>query len=311
MSVWLRPDSDLVCRQVNTRVSTVNIFDIQRFSVHDGPGIRTTVFLKGCPLRCAWCQNPESVSPAPQLMLYPELCLSCGACTAVCPEADGTARAYRPVHCTTCGRCVAVCPTGARALSGRDWTVSEVVEAALRDRAFYGSDGGVTFGGGEPLRQWDAVREMALQLHGRGIHVAVDTAGLAPRHVVEAVPKAVDLVLCDLKLVSPSLHRQWTGVDNAQILASLHVWSREMPGRLWVTTPVIPGVHDAKEITRIAEFISDLDPTPSTRLIPYHRLGESKYAALGKPAPQFREDDTDLMEEARDIYTHYGLHVLN
>lgn len=290
----------------------VRVFDIQRFSVHDGPGIRTTVFLKGCPLHCVWCQNPESIRPVPHLLLYPDLCVACGACSDVCPAVDGgDGCVSRPAACRVCGACAEVCPTEARRLVGRTMAPEDVVAAGLRDQAFYGPSGGVTFGGGEPLAQWDAVRAMAEQLRAGGVHVAVDTSGYVDARVVEAVPDVVDLVLVDLKLRTPVIHRRWTGVDNAPILDAIRTWSQTMVGRLWVTTPVIPGVQDAAELEAMAAFLADLAPSPSVRLIPYHRLGDSKYAALGRAAPEFPGDVEALLAQAQRIYAGYGLQVID
>lgn len=189
-------------------------------------------------------------------------------------------------------------------------TPDEVVEAGLRDLAFYGDEGGVTFGGGEPLLQWAALSHVVQRLRARGTHVAVDTSGFVSTAVVEAVPDAVDLVLVDLKLVTPEKHKRWTGWDNTPILRAIRAWSTTMPGRLWITTPVIPGVHDADELARIAAFIADLNPVPATRLIPYHRLGESKYAALGLTPPAFVGDVEDLLAIGMAVYGDYGLDVL-
>ena len=291
--------------------STVRVFDIQRFSVHDGPGIRTTVFLKGCPLRCRWCQNPESMAPGPELLFYPDLCAGCGACAEACPRWDETVGPVaRPEACSACGACAEVCPTGARRIAGREMSPDAVVEAGMRDVPFYGEQGGVTFGGGEPLLQWSGLSRIAQRLRSRGVHVAVDTSGFVSPAVVEAVSAAVDLVLVDLKLMTPEKHRAWTGRDNARILHAIRMWSAAMPGQVWVTTPVIPGVHDARELEHIAVFIAGLNPVPATRLIPYHRLGESKYRALGLNPPAFSGDVEDLMAAGREIYQDHGLQVL-
>jgi pyruvate formate lyase activating enzyme len=290
-----------------------HVFDVQRFSVHDGPGIRTTVFLKGCPLQCAWCQNPESQESAPQLMLHEDLCIGCGACLEACPEMDGThlnGRAPRPATCRVCGRCVDVCPTGARKLAGQERSVDEVLELALRDRPFYGQRGGVTLSGGEPLAQWPFARHLADRLRSAAVHVALDTACVATPDVIRQVPDHVDLVLADLKLVPPEGHRFWTGVDNAGILAAIHWWSAAMPGRLWISVPVIPGVQDEAEFERIAAFCGTLDNEPPIRLIPYHRLGDSKYEALGRPAPAFPGSVDEQMDKARTSFIRRGIHIL-
>jgi pyruvate formate lyase activating enzyme len=295
------------------------IFDIQRFSVHDGPGIRTTVFFQGCPLRCEWCQNPESQVAARQLLLYGDLCLSCGACAQVCPTLDGQSRdassysetghLLRSSTCTVCGRCADVCPAAARRIAGRQAEVDEIVDLALRDRSFYGDQGGVTLGGGEPLGQWAFARALAVRLHDEGVHVAIDTACLAGREVIQSVPEHVDLVLADLKLVTSEAHRRWTGANNAPILGTIRAWSRAMPGRLWISVPLIPGVQDETELDLMAEFIQSLDPSPPVRLIPYHRLGDAKYTALGRAIPAFPGSVEDLVERARAAFSRRGLHI--
>ena len=292
---------------------TARIFDVQRFSVHDGPGIRTTVFLAGCPLRCEWCQNPESQGAHSQLMLHHNLCMGCGACLEICPEmseAHPDGSAPRPATCRGCGRCVDVCPTGARLIPGQEKTVDEIVERVLRDRPFYGRRGGVTLSGGEPLAQWPSVRRLAGRLHREGVHVVLDTACVAPRDVIHEVPTHVDLVLADLKLLTPESHRRWTGMDNAGILDAIRTWSAAMPGRLWISVPVLPGVQDEDEFEHMAVFCATLENAPPTRLIPYHRLGESKYQALGWPVPQFPGSVDIQMKAARAAFHRQSIHIL-
>jgi pyruvate formate lyase activating enzyme len=288
---------------------TARIFDIQRFSIHDGPGIRTTVFFKGCPLHCAWCQNPESQSPDPQLMLYPRLCLGCGACVPVCPEAESRDPGGRPARCLACGACVEVCPSGARRIAGREMGLEEIAEKALRDEPFYGTDGGVTLGGGEPLAQHEAAFALADMLRGRGCHVALDTSCMAPRAVLDAVPDHFDLVLADLKAVTPGLHREWTGGDNAGVLDALRAWTAALADRLWISVPVVPGVHHEDELARIADFVADLAPTPCVRILPFHRLGESKYAALGEEVPEFVPEVEPLVDAVRQAMAERGVVV--
>ena len=287
------------------------VFDVQRFSIHDGPGIRTTVFFKGCPLSCLWCQNPESLSPEPQLALYPEHCLGCGQCVQACPETQAAnGRAPRPATCRVCGRCVAVCPAGARRIIGWAASLEELLKLALRDRPFYGGCGGVTLGGGEPLAQWDFARALADRLRAEGVHVALDTACAAGAEIIADVPGHVDLVLADLKLLSPGPHRRWTGADNAEMLEAIRLWSRQMPARLWISLPLVPGVHDEAEIARMAEFAASLPGKPPVRLLPYHRFGDSKYRALGLPAPDFSDAVQELADNAKHILVARGLTVL-
>lgn len=308
----------------HTEEPKLHVFDIQRFSVHDGPGIRTTVFLKGCPLRCAWCQNPESQNAYPQLMLYPALCLACGICMQVCPEFHnesmwqtdqsqmfcGDDSIYKPDTCQLCGSCVDVCPTGARRIAGQVLTLKKVQEEILRDRFFYGDDGGVTFSGGEPLAQWDVLRPLILKLHKLSIHVAIDTAGIAPKSVLNEVPDYIDLVLVDLKLVTNELHSHWTGVGNQELLKTISKWNSAMPGRLWISVPVIPGVQDEAELIKLADYICHLFPIPLVRLIPYHKLGESKYQALGKSVPQFPAPSDELISMAKTIFTDRCISIM-
>jgi glycyl-radical enzyme activating protein len=286
------------------------IFDVQRFSVHDGPGIRTTVFFQGCPLRCAWCQNPESQIGAPQLLLYPDLCMGCGGCAQACPAWDGQpGGARRPTGCRTCGRCVELCPTTARRMAGYTVGLDDLVALALRDRPFYGAQGGVTLGGGEPLAQWAFTARLADRLRSEGISVALDTAAKAPWTVIEDVPDHTDLVLADLKLVDRARHRHYTGVDNASILEALRHWSRTMPKRLWISVPLISGVQDRDELRRMAAFLAALENQPLVRLLPYHRLGDGKYAALGRPTPLFPGSAARLVESARATFQDAGLAV--
>jgi len=289
------------------------VFDVQRFSVHDGPGIRTTVFFQGCPLRCGWCQNPESFAAGQRLMLYRDLCMGCDACRRVCPRGLAGPLSGDGLHdqdCERCGRCAAACPTAARRTAGRETGVEEILERVLLDRPFYGEEGGVTLGGGEPLSQWRFVGELAERLRGLGVHVALDTSGAAPREVVEEVPGRVDLVIADLKLVTPDRHRQWTGQDNAGIVAAIRYWDREMPGRLWVSVPVVPEVQEEAEIEKIAAFLSGLENGPPVRLIPFSRFGESKHEALGREGRVFAGEVENLVEKAREVFADRGLRLV-
>jgi pyruvate formate lyase activating enzyme len=270
------------------------------------------VFFKGCPLRCAWCQNPESQAANPQLLLHEELCLGCDACLEICPERETSRQEghlQRPDTCTACGRCAEVCPSGARRIAGRAINADELVGLALRDLPFYGDQGGVTLSGGEPLVQWAFVRTLADRLQAEGVHVALDTACAGSRDAVHEVPEHVDLVLADLKLVTLQAHRRWTGADNAHILEAIHHWSCTMPGRLWISVPLIPGVQDEAELGRMADFILSLPNRPPVRLLPYHRLGDSKYGALGWAVPRFRAPVEPLVERARDLFRGKGLYT--
>jgi pyruvate formate lyase activating enzyme len=195
-------------------------------------------------------------------------------------------------------------------MAGRVASVEEVLGEALRDKPFYREDGGVTFSGGEPLAQWAFARALADRLREEGVHVALDTACLAAPEVVRHVPEHFALVLADLKLVTPEAHRRWTGVDNEQILATIRLWSEEMAGRIWISLPAIPGVQDEQEMRRVADFVCSLGPPPPVRVLPYHKLGSSKYRALGEEPPQFEDDPRALAEKYEGILRDAGLEVI-
>lgn len=293
---------------------TARVFDIQRFSIHDGPGTRTTIFFKGCPLHCGWCQNPESQGSEPELLIADELCMECGACREACPlgeEWHGSMHGYRPGRCRSCGQCVSSCATGARQLAGRDVTLDELEETALRDQFLYGSEGGATLGGGEPLVQWQAAFELATRLRRRGVHMALDTSGVAPEEVLCDVPLHFDLVMLDLKLASPEKHLACTGQGNDRTRLALEILSERLPERLWISVPLIPGVHDRDELNRMAGMVSGLRPIPPVRLIPYHRLGDGKYLALGTAPPRFDVSKLPRLREwAQEAFRRAGVPLL-
>ena len=244
------------------------IFDIQRFSVHDGPGIRTTVFMKGCPLRCRWCHNPEGLSPAPQLQFFREACIGCGSCGTRQQLSDAD-------HC----------PIAALKVCGREYDPEEIVSLALKDRIFYADTGGVTFSGGECLLQADFVSQVLRQLKALGIHTAVDTCGCVPWSAIEKTLPFCDLYLYDVKCVTSSVHQAYTGVDNALILENLDKLSQTGKD-IWIRTPVIPGFNDSEaEMTAIAQRIAPLPTVRKVTLMPYHTLGASKYETLGLSYP--------------------------
>jgi pyruvate formate lyase activating enzyme len=264
------------------------VFDVKRGSADDGPGIRTTVFLKGCPLRCAWCHNPEGLDPRPVLSVSLGRCIGCGACAAACPEgaitwADDGAPCVDRARCTACGCCVDVCPTAACELRGASWSSAALVDEIARDRPFFdASGGGVTFSGGEPLAQPAFLLDCLRMCRERGLHAAVDTSGYAAHSVALAVAAAADLVLFDLKHPDPALHEQFTGAPLGVIADNLRALDAA-GARLWIRVPVIPGVNDdAAARDGFVALLGTLRRAHPVWLLPYHETAAAKYARLGR-----------------------------
>jgi pyruvate formate lyase activating enzyme len=262
------------------------VFNILRFCLHDGPGIRTTVFLKGCPLACWWCHNPEGQASRPDLLFYEARCRRCGACVEVCPHAeavppDGGVRPSR--LCERCGACVEVCVASARELVGRRMSVAEVLREVERDVIFFEeSGGGVTLSGGEPLLQPRFVAALLGACRDRRIHTALETCGMAATQVLLEIARKADLVLYDLKVLDPQKHRHYTGVPNLAIKTNLEALAAT-GHPLVVRLPVIPGINDGEaDIDDSARFLARLG-LRRIDLLPYHRVGIDKYQRLGVP----------------------------
>lgn len=256
-------------------------FDIQRYSIHNGPGIRSTVFLKGCPLSCPWCHNREGLDPEPELVLEGERCVRCGACLSVCPhgggEDAGEGLPHVPAACVRCGRCVEACAMEARRLVGRSMSVSEVVGKAERDRPFYEeTHGGVTFSGGEPFMQPAFLLACLRACRERDLHTAVDTCGYAPKAVMLESMAFTDLYLYDLKSVDAGRHRALTGVPPRPITENLQALD-EAGARIWVRLPLIPGINDDEmSLEGIGRFVAALSRTRRLHLLPYEHHGRGK-----------------------------------
>lgn len=291
------------------------IFDIQRFSLHDGPGIRTLVFMKGCPLRCEWCSNPESQNPRPELMFFEEKCIRCGACLEVCPDPDAL-RARRPLvseECRACGKCVDVCYAEARRLVGRTVTVEDVLKVIRRDVVFYEqSHGGVTVGGGEPLLQGRFVAALLRHCKAEGLHTGIETCGFAPWETFREVLEHVDLLQMDLKHLDSRKHRERTGVGNERILENARRASR-LVGQMVVRLPLIPGFNsDAETLHALGAFVRDeLAGVIRIDVLPYHSTGQSKSVRLGREYPLAGLQTLTATEvaDARAILESYGLDV--
>lgn len=262
------------------------VFDIKKFAVDDGPGIRTTIFLKGCPMRCWWCHNPEGQTSAPELMYRQKKCIRCSECVKGCPNqvlSLGTKKlSINRKICSLCGECAKKCPSEALAIVGKETSVEEVMREIDKDSAFYEeSGGGITVSGGEPLLQIDFTDVILSECKKRNMHTAIDTCGYAPRKAIEKIKDKVDLFLYDLKIMNDAKHRRYTGKSNRQILENFKTLV-ENGNDLLVRFPVIPGINDDKDnVKKTVDFILS-HGIKRICLLPYHRAGIEKYRSLGR-----------------------------
>lgn len=291
---------------------TALIFNIQKYSIYDGPGVRTLVFFKGCPLRCQWCSNPESQTRAHQVMLMQNLCKNSGDCMPVCPvgihtkDGSGVHLVSKTIECIGCRKCEVACPNSAIAIVGEVKTISEIIEIIEEDRFFYeNSGGGVTLGGGESLAQPEAAINLLMSCKQRGINTAIETSGYTSLNVIQTIAEYVDLFLFDMKHMNPEKHYEGTGVHNEQILTNLK-WLLENRYNVKVRVPTLKGYNDDNEnLLQMADFLQQFKLHKNFKgidILPYHKLGVNKYNQLGRDYPvdwdpTLSDEDLDHIEK--------------
>lgn len=290
------------------------VAEIQRFCMHDGPGVRTVVFLKGCPLRCAWCHNPEMQRSGREILFSESLCIFCGACVSACPTGAHTLhplRLFDRAKCVACGRCVGVCCTEALTEASREMTVGEILETVLKDQAFYGETGGITLSGGEPLLHTEGVIALLTACREAGLSTAVETCGALPPETLSAVAPLVDLFLWDVKDTCDERHKRYTGVSNGPILENLRLLDR-LGGKTRLRCILVEGVNtEEAHYAALAALYGELTGCEGVELIPYHAYAGSKMLPLGLP-DNGRPDwipSSETMGVARDYLSSRGVPV--
>ena len=296
-------------------MKTARYIDIKRFAVHDGPGIRTTLFLKGCPLRCIWCHNPESRESRPELAIHYAKCTGCGECAKVCSRhriVNGI-HEFDRMNCTACGRCETACPIGALELFGRSMTVEEAAAKLLEDRIFYADGGGITISGGEPL-VWSAFcAELLAMMKRENVHCALDTCGCVPWSAFEEILPYTDLFLYDFKCADPEKHCQLTGQRNELIQENLK--KLDAAGKPIEIRMILVPEHNMSEtdLRAAGEFLAPLKNLTAVRLLAYHSLARSKFRAVGHPdtMPDVESPDMETLEECAEILRSYSINAVN
>jgi pyruvate formate lyase activating enzyme len=298
------------------KMITGTIFDIRKYSIHDGPGIRTAVFFKGCPLKCQWCHNPEGRAHQAELILHPARCILCNECLKVCPDNAitrlGDVIQVDRTLCKIRAECARACNADALQLVGQEISVRQVITEIERDLVFYKqSGGGVTFTGGEPLAQSCFLKELLSACCSLGLHTAVDTSGFSPWRDFEEIHPLVDLFLYDLKLIDGARHRKWTGVANRIILSNLQRLS-EQGCKMLIRIPLIPGINDDEENLReTSDFLAGLPRIPPVELLPYHHMAAMKYTGLGinHELKGIRPSSREQIQDCITLMKSYGLQV--
>lgn len=292
------------------------IFQIQRWSINDGEGVRSTVFLKGCPLRCKWCANPESWNKNPEILFFQEKCIGCRRCISVCSKhaitIENTINHFNRERCCVCAKCCKVCPTGARKMMGSMVTVEEVLKILKRDVVFYReSGGGVTFSGGEPFAQLEFLRQLVVSCNQLGIDTAVETSGCFDLEQVKDIVEYLDCIFVDIKQMDDEVHKKMTGVSNIKILENIAQISQVHPNTI-VRVPLIEEVNASEQnIKNMCEFLKKNTRVRGVELLPYHDFGKSKYSAIGYHSQTFTTPSDAKITAIKAIISTYGIRILD